>query len=94
MKTELEILELVFELNGRTMDDGHTGPLVFESSGFSSCVTLYGEIVWDDEDYGAPWIDDDHQMPIRQYFEQRIAVIQQQIARNCEMMLDEPKEAK
>lgn len=89
MKTEHEILELVYELNDSTLDTGATGKLVFESSGFHSCVTLGGEVVWDEDEYQAPYIDDgDTQMPIRDWFAQRIEEITKEQSEMAQLMLN------
>lgn len=88
MKTETEIIALVYELNDRTLDAGHTGKMVFETSGFCSSVTLFGEVVWDDQDFGAPWDEEkDAQMPLRDWFMRRIQEIKTEIIMDCEMML-------
>lgn len=87
MKHTHEILDLVYELNDATLDTGATGKLVFESSGFNSCVLLGGEIVWNDDEYQAPYIDDGNtQMPIREWFCQRIAEITKEQAAMAQMM--------
>lgn len=88
MKTDIEALKLVYDLNDKTIELGHSGPLIFESSGFSSAVTLFGHTVWDDEDYQAPYIDDGNtQMPLRDWFIQRIAEIKELVQRDFESLL-------
>lgn len=86
MKTEIEVLNLVFELNSHTMDDGHTGLLIFESSGFSSAVTMYGQTVWDDKE-GTPWNEEGtERMELRQFFLERILGIKEQLIADCDLM--------
>lgn len=88
MKELLEVLELVYELNGETIDQtGATGPLVFESSGFVSAVTLCGETVWDEDEFRAPWNDDgSEQMPLRDWFNQRIVEIMEEKNKMAQQM--------
>lgn len=88
MKQDIEILELVYELNDSTLETGATGKLVFESSGFHSCVMLGGELVWDEDEYQAPYLDDGNtQMPIREWFAQRITEILKEQNEMAELML-------
>ncbi len=83
-----EILKLVYDLNDSTIDQtGATGKLIFESTGFGSRVTLGGEVVWDDDEYRAPWNDArDAQMPIREWFNQRIVEIMEERNKMAQLM--------
>jgi len=84
---EMEAFNLVYELNSQTEESGHTGPLIFESSGFSSAVTLYGHTVWDTADEGAPYINDGtEQMELREHFMNRMREIKECVIRDIDAM--------
>lgn len=92
MKQLHEILQLVYELNDAPIEHGETGKLIFESSGFHSCVLLGGEIVWDEDEYQAPYIDDGNtQMPIREWFASRIAAIAKDQSEAARLMCEDAK---
>lgn len=87
MKQLHEILQLVYELNDAPIEHGESGKLLFQSSGFHSCVTLGGETVWDEDEYQAPWNEErDEQMPIREWFASRIAAIARDQSEAARMM--------
>lgn len=89
MKQLHEILQLVYELNDAPIEHGESGTLLFQSSGFHSSVTFAGEIVWDEDEYQAPYIDDgDTQMPIREWFASRIAAIVRDQSQMARMMCE------
>jgi hypothetical protein len=92
MKILHEVLQLVCELNDAPIEHGESGKLVFESTGFHSCVTLGGEIVWDEDEYQAPYIDDgDTQMPLREWFAARISAIATEQSEMARMMCEAAK---